>query len=88
MCGKRKQSVARQQTILKQKDPLSVSHPDLAVEWLTEKNDGLTPDRITSGSGKRVWWKCKTCGNVWEAVICERTRDRAKCRVCKSGIGR
>lgn len=35
---------------------LSVVHPELIVEW-SKKNLPLTPDGITFGSNKVVWWK-------------------------------
>ncbi len=31
-------------------------HPELVCEW-SDRNLPLTPDRITYGSNKRVWWK-------------------------------
>ena len=40
---------------------LAEVHPELITEW-SEKNLPLTPDDITFGSNKKVWWKgvCKT----------------------------
>ena len=34
---------------------LASVHPELISEW-SEKNLPLTPDKITFGSNKRVWW--------------------------------
>lgn len=34
---------------------LASVHPELIPEW-SEKNLPLTPDKITFGSNKRVWW--------------------------------
>lgn len=51
--------------------PLSVSHSDLVAEWLTDKND-LSPDRVSKGSTKKVWWKCPN-GHEYEARIDHRT---------------
>lgn len=34
----------------------AVAHPELVCEW-SERNLPLTPDRITYGSNKIVWWK-------------------------------
>ena len=36
-------------------------HPELVAEW-SEKNLPLTPDSITFGSNKKVWWK-GACGH-------------------------
>ncbi len=46
--------------------------PYLAEEWNFEKNAPLLPSQVTVGSGKKVWWKCKTCGHEWKAVIHDR----------------
>ena len=35
---------------------LAEVHPELISEW-SEKNLPLTPDDITFGSNKKVWWK-------------------------------
>lgn len=35
---------------------LANEYPELVKEWHPEKNEGLTPYDVTSGSGKRVWW--------------------------------
>ena len=48
---------------------LAEVHPELASEW-SEKNLPLTPDDITFGSNKKVWWKC-TCGHSWSMKINE-----------------
>lgn len=42
-------------------------------EWDYEKNGELNPIMFLPGSGKKVWWKCKECGNEWETAI--RTRN-------------
>lgn len=34
---------------------LAEVHPELVSEW-SEKNLPLTPDDITFGSNKKVWW--------------------------------
>ena len=46
---------------------LAEVHPELISEW-SEKNLPLTPDDITFGSNKKVWWK-GTCGHEWQASI-------------------
>ena len=33
-------------------------YPELAKEWHPTKNEGLTPQDVTFGSNKKVWWKC------------------------------
>ena len=45
---------------------LAEVHPELITEW-SEKNLPLTPDDITFGSNKKVWWK-GACGHEWQAI--------------------
>ncbi len=40
---------------------LAEVHPELVLEW-SEKNLTLTPDDITFGSNKKVWWR-SACGH-------------------------
>lgn len=40
---------------------LASVHPELIPEW-SEKNLPLTPDKITFGSNKRVWWNMERAG--------------------------
>ena len=46
---------------------LAEVHPELVSEW-SEKNLTLTPDDITFGSNKKVWWR-GACGHVWQASV-------------------
>lgn len=38
---------------------LATVRPDLAKEWHSTKNNGLTPYDVTSGSEMKIWWKCE-----------------------------
>ena len=60
---------------------LKTKYPDVAAQWHTELNGTLTPEMVTSGSQKKVWWKCRV-GHVWKAVISSRTGDYCGCPVC------
>ena len=46
---------------------LATVHPELIVEW-SDRNLPLTPDSVTFGSNKKVWWK-GACGHEWETSI-------------------
>ena len=49
---------------------LSALRPDLAAQWHPTKNDPLTPEDLTPGSGKKVWWKCpEDTDHDWEAGV-------------------
>ena len=58
---------------------LSVVHPELIVEW-SKKNLPLTPDGITFGSNKLVWWK-GSCGHEWQTSVKARSKGE-KCPIC------
>ena len=60
---------------------LQTTDPELAREWNHKRNGGLVPSMVTAGSGKRVWWKCSTCGYEWEATIGSRKQGNG-CPVC------
>ena len=63
--------------------PLISTNTDLMAEWDKEKNDvlGLYPDKLTCGSSKKVWWRCKRCGHSWDAKPLSRNRGSG-CPVC------
>jgi hypothetical protein len=63
----------------KVKQPLSVTHPELAKEA-----DGWNPSEFTSGSGKKLLWKC-SFGHNWEATVANRTKGSG-CGVCANYI--
>ncbi|MFW6288724.1 MAG: zinc-ribbon domain-containing protein [Spirochaetota bacterium] len=55
-------------------------HPKLAREWHREKNGDLTPNAVTAGSKRRVWWRCSR-GHEWQAPVHERTAGKG-CPYC------
>ena len=44
----------------------------LLAQWDLERNLPLTPDNVTFGSHKRVWWTCPS-GHSWQAMIYTRS---------------
>lgn len=61
---------------------LSVLFPEITAEWNYDKNKDLSPDTVTIGSNKKVWWQCNRCGNEWEATIYNRTKRGSGCPEC------
>jgi len=62
--------------------PLTESHPHLINEWFFEKNVGLLPLDFTSGSHRKVWWKCpKGLDHVWDSQIYNRAHGDG-CPIC------
>ena len=62
---------------------LSTTNPTLLSEWDFNKNIDITPQNVTSGSNKKVWWKCLKCGYEWVASIQTRVRGRG-CPNCST----
>ena len=58
---------------------LAEVHPELVSEW-SEKNLLLTPDDITFGSNKKVWWK-GACSHEWQTSVKARSSGE-KCPIC------
>ena len=62
---------------------LAAVHPELVAEW-SEKNLPLTPDSITFGSNKKVWWK-GACGHEWQTSVKARSNGE-KCPICSGAV--
>ena len=61
-------------------------YPEIAEEWHPIKNKELTPNDITYGSGKKVWWLCPI-GHSYESVVQKRT-DKNRRGGCPYCLGR
>tara|TARA_B100002003_G_C13687805_1_gene346897 strand:- start:95 stop:469 length:375 start_codon:yes stop_codon:yes gene_type:complete len=59
---------------------LAVKNPELIEEWHPTRNGDLTPDQVTPGSNRKVWWRCSR-GHEWKAVVNDRTRGTG-CPFC------
>lgn len=61
-----------------------ISHPELLNEWDYEKNAPLDPFNISSGSSRKVWWKCSK-GHSWRTSVANRTNksNLNKCPFCQ-----
>ena len=59
---------------------LASTHPALSAQWDQEKNFDLTPQMVTAGNSRKVWWRCEK-GHSWQATIASRTSGRG-CPVC------
>jgi hypothetical protein len=57
------------------------SYPEIAKQWHPVKNGQLTPDKVTPGSNKKVWWQCNK-GHEWQAVIWNRNYRNPSCPYC------
>jgi very-short-patch-repair endonuclease len=67
--------------------PISVSFPSIAAEWHPTRNGALTPDMVSAGMTKKVWWLCPTtcpagCPHEWTAFIGNRCKGGYGCPFC------
>ncbi len=67
---------------------LATTQPKVAEQWHPTLNGTLTPEMVTAGSKKKVWWKCSE-GHVWKAVIYSRAASqKCGCPVCAGVVRR
>ena len=65
---------------------LATKDPPVAAEWDPTLNGGLTPQMVTAGSHKKVWWRCPE-NHVWKAVVYSRTGPKhCGCPVCAGKV--
>lgn len=62
---------------------LASTCPLIALEWDYDKNVGCSPEEVTKGSNRIVWWKCEK-GHSWEAMINKRILRNTKCPYCRT----
>lgn len=69
---------------------IAESHPHLVAEWDFERNltldPPLTPDMVSTGSGKEAWWVCNTHGPYLQTVQ-HRTKHLTGCPKCAGRLG-
>ena len=61
---------------------LATLYPELAKQWVYEKNGKLTPNKVTAGSQKKVFWICEQ-GHIWDALVRSRVRGQG-CPYCNN----
>ena len=64
---------------------MALTDPVLLAQWDRERNGDLTPDGVTHGSHRRVWWRCEK-GHSWQAEVKSRTLLGAGCPVCAGKV--
>ncbi len=64
---------------------LATTNPELLKEWDYAKNK-VTPQQLTYGVNKKVWWKCGS-GHEWQATVSSRTGSmKCGCPYCKNEL--
>ena len=65
---------------------LATRFPEVAAQWHTTLNGSLTPDMVTAGSRRKVWWECPY-GHVWKAAVYARAGEQhSGCPVCAGRV--
>lgn len=59
---------------------LKTKSPQIALEWAYDMN-GVSPSEVIYTKGK-YWFRCNTCGNVWQAFLSNRIRLGVGCPAC------
>ena len=53
----------------------------LLDHWCGEKNLPLTPETVSCGSSRKVWWSCEK-GHTWQADVFSRAKGGTGCPYC------
>ena len=69
---------------------LAVAAPDVAAQLHPTRNEGLSAENLTCGSGRIVWWLCKdarcspgcTAAHEWQARVADRVLRHSGCPLC------
>ena len=59
---------------------LATTDPVIADQWHPTKNDDLTPEMVSRGSDKKVWWFSH--GHEWISTISSRASGGQGCAIC------
>ncbi len=58
--------------------------PKIAKEWDYKKNGKIRPDKVSSGSNVKVWWRCSK-GHSWRTILYTRTsKSKTGCPFCSN----
>ena len=81
--------ICSNQKVLVGYNDLASTNPELIKEW-DYSNNSVSPQDITSGSNKRIWWICEKCGHSWKSIVSTRVKGYGcpKCGAKRSTIGR
>lgn len=84
-CSKKHRGKSFTQGVVKKVGSLAETMPELFKEWHPTKNGDLTPNDITAGKFKPVWWLRPKCGYEWQASPNNRKRGIG-CPCCSGRV--
>lgn len=61
---------------------LATTNPELAAEWHPTLNGKITPQEVSSGTDRKIWWLGK-CGHEWDAALSSRRKSGEGCPTCR-----
>ena len=67
-------------TSAEKENSVYLQKPSLLDEWDYDKNGTLSPNMVTTGSDKKVWWVCNL-GHSYQATVSARTSGKG-CPIC------
>lgn len=76
------QTIIEEFKLEKKKKSIAFTNPELVEEWDHELNGNTIPTQVTAGSQKKIWWKCRKCGNTWAATPKARVLGHTGCPYC------
>ncbi|MCD4771710.1 DEAD/DEAH box helicase family protein [archaeon] len=62
--------------VVTENNNLSVTHPELAREYMAPPKNKLPANEVLAGTNDKVWWKCLKCGHEWKAAGNNRARGK------------
>ena len=72
--------------MVREKRPMSVTHPHLVEEFDSERNAPLTPESLVAGTNKKLHWICKTCSHQWTTSGNKRAYQGTGCPSCSGRV--
>lgn len=65
---------------------LATVEPEIVKQWHPTLNGALTPEMMTAGSHRKVWWQCPN-GHTWKVVVYSRTGPgKSGCPMCAGRV--
>ena len=76
--------VCTNRQIAQGENDLAAIYPELAAQWHPTRNGKLTPQEVSTGTPRKVWWRCEK-GHEWQASVLSRTHGTG-CPVCAGKV--
>jgi hypothetical protein len=80
-CGIEQRSARNSKTRLERSGSIGDLFPEIAAEWASDLNEGVSPFDVTPSKNRSYWWRCKY-GHEWKARASNRTYQGKNCPKC------